>query len=218
VSEGAASERLKHDHFGSISRVVDARGERIRRDTGDASFGLRWCARLAARREARALKALAGVPGVPNLIHFDGRVLERSYLDGRTMPEAQPRDPGYFRAAHQLLRALRERGVAHNDLAKEANWMVLSDGTPGLLDFQLAAVNARRSGWFRLMAREDLRHLLKHKRTYLPKRVTPTERRVLARRSWLARAWMASGKKLYIFVARRILNWEDNEARGRRKR
>ena len=95
--------------------------------------------------------------------------------------------------------------------------MVLSDGTPGLLDFQLAAVNPRRSSWFRLMAREDLRHLLKHKRTYLPARVTPTERRVLARRSWLARAWMASGKKLYIFVARRILNWEDNEARGRRK-
>jgi len=64
------------------------------------------------------------------------------------------------------------------------------------------------------MAREDLRHMLKHKRTYLPTRVTPTERRILARRSWLARAWMGSGKKLYIFVARRILNWEDNEARG----
>ena len=217
MSEGAASERLKRDHFGSISRVVDARGERIRRDTGDASLGLRWFARLAAGREARALKALAGVAGVPTLIHFDGRVLERGYLDGRVMPDAQPRDPRYFRAAHRLLRALRERGVAHNDLAKEANWMVLSDGTPGLLDFQLAAVYTRRSGWFRLMAREDLRHLLKHKRTYLPARVTPIERRVLARRSWLARAWMASGKKLYIFVARRILNWEDNEARGRRK-
>jgi RIO-like serine/threonine protein kinase len=206
---------LKRDHFGSISLISDARGERIRRDTRDASFGLRWFARLAARREARALTALAGVPGIPPLIHFDGGVLDRGYLDGCTMPEAEPRRIDYFRAAHRLLRQLRARGVAHNDLAKEANWMVRTDGSPALLDFQLASVGAR-GGWFRLMAREDLRHMLKHKRTYCPERLTPTERRVLARRSWLARAWMASGKKLYIFVARRILNWEDNEARGRR--
>ena len=211
-----AAERLKRDHFGSITRIEDARGVRIRRDTADASAGLRWFARYAARREAHALRALAGVAGVPALIHFDGRALERSYLDGRTMPEAQPRDPAWFRSAHALLRALRARGVAHNDLAKEANWLVLADGAPALLDFQLAWVSTRRGRLFRLMAREDLRHLLKHKRTYCPERLTPTERRVLARRSWIARAWMASGKKLYIFVARRILNWEDNEARGRR--
>jgi hypothetical protein len=61
-----------------------------------------------------------------------------------------------------------------------------------------------------------LRHLLKHKRTYCPERLTPTERRVLARRSWIARAWSASGKRVYIFIARRILHWEDNEARGKR--
>src|SRR5436190_521340 len=117
-----AAERLKRDHFGSITRIEDARGVRIRRDTADASAGLRWFARYAARREAHALRALAGVAGVPALIHFDGRALERSYLDGRTMPEAQPRDPAWFRSAHALLRALRARGVAHNDLAKEANW------------------------------------------------------------------------------------------------
>jgi tRNA A-37 threonylcarbamoyl transferase component Bud32 len=216
VSGADTSTRLKHDHFGSISRVADARGERIRRDTRDASLGLRWFARLAARREARALRALAGVAGIPPLIHFDGRVLERGFLAGSPMHDAKPRDPIYYREAHRLLRALHERGVAHNDLAKEANWMVLDDGAPGLLDFQLAAVSSRRGSWFRLQAREDLRHMLKHKRTYCPERLTPTERRVLARRSWLARAWMASGKKLYIFVARRILNWEDNEARGRR--
>jgi hypothetical protein len=159
---------------------------------------------------------LRGVDGVPPLLHFDGRVLERGYLAGIPMHEAKPRDPGYFRAAHRLLRRLRAHGVAHNDLAKEANWLVLEHGAPALLDFQLAWVSGRRGALFRLMAREDLRHLLKHKRTYCPERLTPTERRVLARRSWIARAWSASGKRVYIFIARRILHWEDNEARGKR--
>ena len=46
----------------------------------------------------------------------------------------------------------------------------------------------------RLLAREDLRHLLKHKRTYCPQALTPTERRVLQRRSWVRQAWFATGK------------------------
>jgi RIO-like serine/threonine protein kinase len=218
MSEQASVERLKHDHFGSISRVVDADGRACaRRDTREASFGLRWIARRVARREARALEALHGTEGVPALLAFDGRVLDREWLAGAPMQDAQPRDPAFFRAARHLLRALHCRGVAHNDLAKEANWIVRTDGTPAVLDFQLAMRGQRDSAWFRLLCREDLRHLLKHKRTYCPDRLTPIERRVLARRSWVARAWQRSGKQVYIFIARKILRWEDNEGRGRRR-
>jgi len=39
---------------------------------------------------------------------------------------------------------------------------------------------------------------------------------VLARRGWIGRCWQLTGKRVYILVARRILQWEDNEARGRR--
>lgn len=208
--------KLKHDHFGSISRVERDGRVLIVRDTRDASFGLRWLARMIAAREARALARLDGVDGVPTLVCFDGRVLERGFLDGAAMDAAQPRDLTYFRAARALLRRLHARGVVHNDLAKEANWLVRADGSPAVLDFQLAMRGAPRAGWFRMLAREDLRHLLKHKRTYCPQALTPTERRVLARKSIVARVWMATGKKAYIFIARRIFRWEDNEARGRR--
>ena len=187
------------------------------RDTDDASFGLRWLARRAAAREARALQVLAGVDGVPALRRFDGRVLERTYIAGRTMNDARPCDPQYFRLAWKLLRAMRNRGVLHNDLAKEANWMIREDGAPAVLDFQLAWVARRtRGGLFRLLARENLRHLLKHKRTYCPDRLTPTEARLLARRSWISRVWRATGKRLYILIARKLLHWEDNEGRGRK--
>jgi len=79
--------RLKHDHFGAIDHVDG----HIRRDTRVASFGLRWLARLIAAREARALERLRGLDGVPQLIGFDGRVLDRSFMDGQPMDAARPR-------------------------------------------------------------------------------------------------------------------------------
>ena len=207
-------ELLKADHFGSITRVDDARGLRIRCETKTAAFGLRWFARWVAGHEARSLTALAELPGIPRLLHWDGVTLERSFIDGRPMHEAQPRDPAYFHAARKLLLAMHARGVAHNDLAKEPNWLVTHDGRPALVDFQMGWVSPKHGPLFRLLAREDLRHMLKHKRHYLPDTLTPIERRVLAQRSWIARTWKASGKRVYNFVTRRILNYADNEGRG----
>ena len=62
---------------------------------------------------------------------------------------------------------------------------------------------------------EDLRHLLKHKRTYCAHALTPVEIRVLARRSWISRAWLATGKRLYKLIARRVFGYWDNEGQGR---
>ncbi|HEY4556248.1 MAG TPA: phosphotransferase, partial [Lysobacter sp.] len=164
---------------------------------------------------ARALRRVAGLPDMPQLLRWDGRRLDRSYMEGAAMYQRPPRgDLAYFRDARRLLQQLHRRGVAHNDLAKEANWLVLEDGRPGLIDFQLATHGDPRSRWMRLLAREDLRHLLKHKRTYCGHALTPVERRVLKRRSWLREAWFATGKPVYRFVTRRVLKWEDNEGQG----
>ncbi|MCP5978367.1 hypothetical protein NL364_28170, partial [Klebsiella pneumoniae] len=67
-----------------------------------------------------------------------------------------------------------------------------------------------------VLAYEDLRHLLKHKRTYCPDALTPRERRVLARKSVIARVWMATGKRVYRFVTRRLMSYSDTEGRGPR--
>ena len=205
---------LKHDLFGTVE--LDENAGVIRRDTRAARWWVRSISRHLAAREARVLRALADVPGIPRLIRWDGQVLERSYLAGLPMQEARPRRGEYFRAARVLLCALHRHNVVHNDLAKEPNWLVLSDGTPGLIDFQLAAVSRRRGRWFRLLAREDLRHFLKHKRTYLPERLSARERRLLAQRAWTSRLWMGSVKPVYLFVTRRLLNWSDREGAGDR--
>ncbi len=208
-------EALKSDSFGRIALMRDAAGLFVRRDLRHVPLWLRLPAWCLARREARALRQVDGLAAMPQLLRWDGRRLDRSYLEGAAMYQRPPRDDlAYFRRARRLLQALHRRGVAHNDLAKEANWLVLADGRPGIIDFQLAVRGHPRSRWMRLLAREDLRHLLKHKRMYCPDRVTAVERRVLKRTSWLREAWFATGKPVYRFVTRRILKWEDNEGQG----
>ena len=213
----AAEQILKTDLFGSVSLLHGGQGIAVRRDTTRARTGLGWIARLLARREARALGRLGGLPGTPGLIAFDGRRLDRSYIDGRPMQQARPAEPGYFRDAQRLLRQLHLAGVTHNDLAKETNWLVTPEGRPALVDFQLAAVHRRRSRLFRVLAREDVRHLLKHKRTYLPAALTARQRRILATPAPHSRLWRATGKRLYLLVTRRLLGWADREGAGDRR-
>src|SRR5690554_3346075 len=206
---------LKADSFGRISLMRGAGGAFVRRDLRHVPLWLRLPAWWLARREARGLEAVAGMADVPQLLGWDGRRLDRSYMEGAAMYQRPPRgDLAYFHAARRRLLQLHRRGLAHNDLAKEANWLVLEDGRPAIIDFQLAVRGRPRSPWMRLLAREDLRHLLKHKRTYCPDRITPVERRVLKRTSWLRDAWFATGKPVYRFVTRKVLKWEDNEGRG----
>ena len=208
-------EALKADSFGRIALMRDGRGLFVRRDLRHVPPSLRLPAWWLARREARALQRIDGLPATPRLLRWDGRVLDRSYMEGAAMYQRPPRgDPGYFHAARRLLHALHRLGVAHNDLAKEANWLVLADGAPALIDFQLAVRGRPQSSWMRLLAREDLRHLLKHKRTYCPQSLKPVERRLLQRRSWVRAAWFATGKPVYRFVTRKLLHWEDNEGQG----
>lgn len=210
-------EALKADSFGRIALMRGDDGLFVRRDLRHVPLWLRLPAWWLARREARALRAVDGLPAMPQLLRWDGRRLDRTHLAGDAMYRRPPHgDVAWFRDARRLLQRLHRHGVSHNDLAKEANWLVLDDGSPALIDFQLAVLGDPRSRWMRLLAREDLRHLLKHKRTYCRVALTPVEKRLLKRHSWVRDAWFRTGKPVYRFVTRRILRWRDNEGRGPR--
>jgi hypothetical protein len=206
---------LKSDLFGTVTRV----GDTVVRDARAARPWARALARHLMRREHRALSRLAlgsGTPGVPVILAFESRVLTRRWIEGAPMHVAKPRDAGYFRDAARLVRRLHAANVIHNDLAKETNWLVTPQGKPALVDFQLAITAGRRGALARALGHDDIRHLLKHKRSYLPERLTVREKKILATPSLAARAWMASGKQLYLFVTRRILHWRDREGAGDR--
>lgn len=211
---------LKRDLFGVVRRrtlqgptgMLDC----VERDTGEANRWVVLLARRLAAREARALAALRRVSQVPLLISWDGRRLQRSWLPGVPLHRSGGVDRAYFREALRLLRRVHAAGILHNDLAKEPNWLVCPDGSPALVDFQLAMRPRRRGRLFRMLAHDDLRHLLKHKRTYCPEYLTTRQRGMLARRSAIAGAWARTGKPLYRFVTRRLLGWADREGAGDR--
>jgi hypothetical protein len=210
---------LKRDALGAVRLVDDGGGTpTIERDTRAARRGLRWLARRLAAREADALLALRGrVPRVPELVSFDGQVLRRSFLAGDPLFVGPPPSPVFFARALRLVRALHGAGMTHNDLAKEANWLRAPGDVPGLLDFQLAIRSRRRGRWFRYLAHEDLRHLLKHKQTYLPERLTGRQRRLLETPPWPTRLWRAWWKPAYRAFTRRMLGWEERVGPAERR-
>ena len=180
-----------------------------------------WWTALIARnfltREARALTVI-GPLGIAPLLYFAGRrVLVRRWIDGVPLHIARPLgDRAYFRSARAALRKLHTAGFCHNDLAKEQNWLRGTDGRAYLTDFQLSAQTHRRGRFFRLAAYEDLRHYLKHKRSYVPEALTATEKRMLARKTWLTLLWMATGKRVYLWVTRGLFRFTDREGGGPR--
>jgi RIO-like serine/threonine protein kinase len=207
---------LKSDVFGTITRVDDT-------VVRDAQASRPWARRLAhylMAREHRALTRLSlgnGVEGVPRVLAYDRGVLKRGWIDGTPMQIAKPRDHAYFRAAARLVRRLHAANVIHNDLAKETNWLVTPDGRPALVDFQLAmTLHGKRGALARALGHDDIRHLLKHKRSYIPERLTSREKKILATPSRPSRMWMATGKPVYLFITRRIFRWRDREGAGDR--
>jgi hypothetical protein len=212
---------LKRDVFSTVERgrfrAPDGEVDAVMRRIDAVPWWARPIAGVFLRREARALM-IAGRLGVgPALLHQERRFLIRGFLDGVALKIARPSgDIAYFRSAKAALRALHRAGVCHNDLAKEQNWLRGTDGRAYLIDFQLAATFSRRGRLFRIAAYEDLRHLLKHKRKYAPEALTACERRVVARKSLPTRIWMATGKRVYIFLTRGLLGVIDAEGSGPR--
>ena len=212
---------LKRDVFSSVERG------RFRGADGEVDAILRridqvpWWSYLPARhlfqRERHALAIVRDLNVAPPLLWAGRQALVRGFIDGVALHLVKPAgNVAYFRSAKQALRKLHRAGVCHNDLAKEQNWLVGRDGRAYLTDFQLAACFRTRSRLFRIAAYEDLRHLLKHKRSYAPEALTAKERQILARKSFVASLWLATGKKVYRAITRGLFNFTDREGGGRR--
>src|SRR5450755_5068202 len=212
---------LKRDVFSTVERG------RFRSETGEVDAVLRrldsvpWWSYIPARhlfaRERRALALARGLDVGPELLWAGRRALVRGFINGVALQQAKPSgDVAYFRSAKQALHRLHRAGICHNDLAKEQNWLRGVDGRAYLTDFQLAACFKKRGRLFRIAAYEDLRHMLKHKRSYAPDALTPSERKILARKSLVARIWLMTGKKVYRAITRGLFNFTDREGGGRR--
>lgn len=103
----------------------------------DAVFG-RLLGPLFTWREARALRRLEPVAGIPRLIRRVGRrALLLEYIEGHTL-KSLPRErvsPALFERVEALIGQMHARGVAHCDLRSGGNTIIDARGRPHFVDF-----------------------------------------------------------------------------------
>ena len=203
AAEWAVERVLKRDALGRVELVTRNGVRAVRRVACGGRLPLsRAVARVLLARERRALGALDGLAGVARVLddgNDDGNeagVLLRGFVPGVPLCLATTLPRDFFERLEELARALHAHGVCHNDLHKEANVLVGDDGYPALVDFQLASVHRRRGRAFDVRAREDLRHVWKHRAHYLRGLGEPDAPHALPPRSFVAEAWRRCAKPL----------------------
>ncbi|HJX18490.1 MAG TPA: hypothetical protein VJ437_09870 [Acidiferrobacterales bacterium] len=106
----------------------------------------KWISTLMLRHEARVYEQLTDFPAAPRcygLLHNRYLVLE--YIDGAPARYTEIVDrEAFFAELLEHIKALHARGVAHSDLQKKDNLLLVDGRHPCLLDFGAAVI--RKSG------------------------------------------------------------------------
>ncbi|NIO39899.1 MAG: serine/threonine protein kinase [Burkholderiales bacterium] len=202
------------DLFGKIELVRLADGSlAVSRNYRASRRWVRPLAYYLAAREKRILNILEPLnePRLPRVLHWGDGVLVRSYIDGASLFERKVMDAEFFRNARILLDKIHACGVAHNDIEKPANWLLIGDNEAGIIDFQIAFFSRRKGPLFRVAVREDIRHLIKQKSRHCPECLSEEEEKLLAQRSFVARLWRATVKPVYNFITRKLLKYSDRK-------
>lgn len=169
----------------------------------------RWIRRRMLRHEYRAYSTLGHADGVPMCYGFiDGSYLVLEYIDGEPIRQATITDPeGFYKALFSCLRGLHTKGVAHGDLKKKDNILVVDGLYPVLIDFGVAII--RKAGrapvnhyLYRLFQRFDYNAWVKHKYKRRMDQISEEDRRYYHRTGieYIAK-WI---KRRYINIKRRV--------------
>ena len=179
-----------HLHDGALWVVKDFRPR---------AFALRnSVGRFLVRREAHALRKLAGLAGVvQNAFRLDAHALAYRFVPGVTLNQADlgARAPEFFAALERLLQQVHAvSGIVHLDVRNARNVLVSERGEPILLDFQSHLstrwLPARARRW---AERFDLSGVYKHWARRSPETLGEARARLLAEMNRWRRLWVLRG-------------------------
>lgn len=99
-------------------------------------------------KESHIYTRLAGLKGIPHCYGMlDDRYLILDYIAGTSFRHAQIKDrPAFFNDLLELIKSMHQVGVAHMDIKKQDNLLVVDGCKPYLVDFGVAV--ARKQGTF----------------------------------------------------------------------
>jgi len=132
---------ISHGYQGDVYLYED-KGQRLILKT-PAGRGLgRYIRRAMLRNEYRAYSRLSEVRGLPRCYGLlNGRYLVLECVDGVPVRRARIADHGmFFETLLNLIKEMHKAGVAHGDLKKKDNLLVVEGQTPCVIDFGVAIV------------------------------------------------------------------------------
>jgi RIO-like serine/threonine protein kinase len=208
------AQTVKHDFFAMTAFYDDESGHRIvvkmSREADFFGVPLIGIGRWLCRREMRFYRILEDLPNVPRLLGSLGRTaFVHSFVPGRPLARDAAVPDGFFANLRAVLEEVHRRGIAYADANKCPNMLLGDDGLPYLIDFQISwdlyelGNNPINRWWRARLQREDIYHLLKHKRRLRPDELTEQELEFIRRPSALIRLhrWIT---KPYFLVRRAI--------------
>lgn len=206
-SLAAGTHRLARGYQGQTLLYQDDR-QRLVVKTPAGRGLVRWVSMLMLRHEARVYAHLQGFPAAPRCYGLlRNRYLVLEYLAGEPARYAELVDrEAFFVELLDHIKHLHARGIAHSDLQKRDNLLVV-DGHPRLLDFGAAVI--RKPGFaplnhfhYRFAARLDYNQWAKLKVRGRLEQLTEADRQYY-RRTVLER--LARGLKRVVRGLRRSL-------------
>jgi len=207
------TQTIKHDFFAATGFYASDAGRKVVLKMGRAEKFLGWpldfIGKWLCDREVRFYTRLADLPNVPAVLGRVGKTgFVHDYVEGNPLSKDRPVPDRFFDKLFELMAELHRRRIAYVDTNKPENILLGDDGLPHLIDFQISYDLYDLDDWpwsrwlLRRFQREDLYHLLKHKKKLRRDEMTPEELERSERRSWLINLHRVVTKP-YKFVRRR---------------
>ena len=174
----------------------------------------RWLGRRLAQREADMYARLSDLPNISTGyrdVFSDGKRLPNAvahdFIDGHPLRWHDSVDDTFFEKLRETIQEIHRRDIAYVDLNKWENIIVMTNGDPALIDFQ---ISVRLTGKFwpvrsilRVLQQCDLYHVAKHASRIRPDLYSDEVARV---RPW----WIRMHRKIanpFRAFRRRTLVW-----------
>lgn len=206
---------LKIDMFGIISLATYQNQTVIIRDLNIKNKWFKMVAKYLNFNEVRILRKIDRLksPNFSQLIESRPNYTIRSYIPGTPINQyPQKLNEDFYKKAIELVNTLHRNGIVHNDLEKAENWIVMDNGEPAFIDFQLAKHFSSNTFLFKILKKIEQRHIIKSKKKFCSSPLSESELKILNDRSLIHKFARHYIKPFYNFITRKFFNYSDRKS------
>ena len=169
---------------------------------------LAWLGNMMRNHEVMILRSVEGIKQVPQLLGlYEPCGFFYTYIEGCSLDESPNIPDSFFDECKSLLEQVHQRDIAYIDMNKRGNILIGQDNKPYLIDFQISLRFERYAhGLMKVLQKEDMYHLYKHKRRLRGDLLSETEQQISRRKSPFIRIHRLIATP-FRTVRRRVLGW-----------